>query len=430
MLRVLTLTLALAVVVPLSPFGCPPGASAPDDLGPIERPTLAVAIAPVAPQTVGQTVTLQATVAGGSELGTVSYAWLQTAGPGVPLQSADQSVATFTAPSLQTDQTLTFMVTVWSDSGGAGRSETSVQVAADPNYGQSATRPSSSTPPVLVGPAADAGDGQTVKPGDTVTLDGSGSRGEGLRFRWHQVSGTPVELTGADTVTATFTAPAYGAGAANELVFELSVSDEVPRTVSDRVIVKVRDPSLSDRAVVIATSLGEIRVELEVEKAPISVANFLQYVDDGFYDGTIFHRVIPGFVIQGGGYTPGLKEKKTRDPIENEADNGLSNVRGTLAMARLNDPDTATSQFFVNVANNVKDGDGKSDLDPGGVSPDGYAVFGHVTEGLDVIDRIAAVETGEQSGFQDVPVEDVIIQSIRRAPAAQVTQGEVHELGS
>jgi cyclophilin family peptidyl-prolyl cis-trans isomerase len=307
------------------------------------------------------------------------------------------------------------MLTAWSDSGAAGRSETSVAVAADPNYGENTTRPSGSTTPVVVGPAADAGDNRTVKPGDTVTLDGSGSRGNGLRYRWRQISGTAVTLTNGDTVAATFTAPAYSAGSDDELVFDLAVTDSVPRTVSDRVVITVRDPTLSDRAVVIATSMGEIKLELEVEKAPITVANFLQYVDDKFYDNTIFHRVIAGFVIQGGGYTAGMNEKATRDPIENEADNGLSNVRGTIAMARLTDPDTATSQFFINVKNNIKNGDGKSNLDPGGVSTDGYTVFGHVTDGLDVVDRIAAVATGQQSGQQDVPTEDVTIESIRRA---------------
>ncbi|MBP7747369.1 MAG: peptidyl-prolyl cis-trans isomerase [Phycisphaerae bacterium] len=179
----------------------------------------------------------------------------------------------------------------------------------------------------------------------------------------------------------------------------------------------MRDPSLSDRKVRIATSLGNIDLELNPEKAPITVDNFLQYVDDKFYDGTIFHRVIEGFVIQGGGFEPGLVQKATRAAIVNEADNGLSNVRGTIAMARLSAPDTATSQFFINHKDNIAGGDGQSDLDPGGVSEDGYAVFGEVIAGLDVVDAIAAVETESRSGFSDVPVEDVLINSIRRLPA-------------
>ena len=156
--------------------------------------------------------------------------------------------------------------------------------------------------------------------------------------------------------------------------------------------------------VVIETSLGKIKAELFPEKAPITVKNFLQYVDDKHYDGTIFHRVIADFMIQGGGMEPGLKEKKTRDPIKNEAGNGLANKRGTLAMARTNVPDSATSQFFINVKDNSFLGRANAR------DKVGYAVFGQVIEGMDVVDAIKAVETGEM----DIPVKDVIIKSIRR----------------
>ncbi len=160
--------------------------------------------------------------------------------------------------------------------------------------------------------------------------------------------------------------------------------------------------------VIIETNQGNIKVELFADKAPVSVKNFLSYVDDKFYDNTIFHRVISNFMIQGGGFEPGMKQKKTKDPITNEAGNGISNERGTLAMARTSDPNSATAQFFINVKNNdfldrAKAQDGV-----------GYAVFGRVVEGMDVVDKIKSVETGFKNRFQDVPVEDVVIKSIRR----------------
>jgi cyclophilin family peptidyl-prolyl cis-trans isomerase len=150
-------------------------------------------------------------------------------------------------------------------------------------------------------------------------------------------------------------------------------------------------------------------VELFKDRAPVSVENFLQYAGEGFYDGTIFHRVIPGFMIQGGGFTPDLVEKATRPPIRNEATNGLSNVRGTVAMARTRALRSATAQFFVNVADN------RAKLDHRGYSPDdfGYAVFGRVLEGMEVCDRIAAVETRTVDPHEDVPIEPVVIKGVR-----------------
>ena len=162
-----------------------------------------------------------------------------------------------------------------------------------------------------------------------------------------------------------------------------------------------------------STSLGDIDIELFPKEAPKSVENFLQYVDDGFFDGLIFHRIVPGFVIQGGGLTPDFQQKANRAPIENEATNGLKNKRGTLSMARTNDINSATSQFFVN----LKDNDF---LDHKSKSPSqyGYAVFGKVTKGMDVVDKIAAVSTGRKKGFDDAPLEDVLIVSARRIDAA------------
>lgn len=154
------------------------------------------------------------------------------------------------------------------------------------------------------------------------------------------------------------------------------------------------------------TSEGAFTLQLRPDVAPETVDNFLKYVEDGHYSETVFHRVIPGFMIQGGGFTENLTQKSTRDPIVNEASPTLPNLRGTIAMARTNAPDSATSQFFINVADN--------DFLNAGVRGPGYAVFGKVTEGMGVVDRIAGVETTRMRGMADVPVAPVIIQSVSR----------------
>lgn len=160
--------------------------------------------------------------------------------------------------------------------------------------------------------------------------------------------------------------------------------------------------------VVLDTSLGKISVVLYKDKAPITVKNFLKYVDEKHYDGTIFHRVIPDFMVQGGGMEPGLKEKKTHAPIKNESSNGLSNIRGSIAMARTNVPDSATAQFFINVKDNTFLDKAKA---RDGV---GYAVFGLVIDGMDVVDKIRRVETGNRGEHSDVPTKDVVIRTARR----------------
>ncbi len=166
--------------------------------------------------------------------------------------------------------------------------------------------------------------------------------------------------------------------------------------------------------VVMETSMGTIEIELFEDKAPITVKNFLQYAEDKHYDGTIFHRVIPTFMIQGGGFEPGMKEKKTRDPIKNESSNGLSNLKGTLAMARLGKDvgnvkaaDSATAQFFINTKDNTFLDKAKAQ------DGTGYCVFGRVIKGLDVVDKIKDVETDTVKGFDDVPKQDVIIKSVK-----------------
>ena len=170
----------------------------------------------------------------------------------------------------------------------------------------------------------------------------------------------------------------------------------------------------TDPRVVLETSKGRIVLELNAQRAPGTVENFLAYVESGFYDGTVFHRVIPGFMNQGGGYTPDLELKPTRAPIANEADNGLSNDIGTVAMARKPDPHSATAQFFINTAKNdylnhtAKDSRGW-----------GYTVFGQVVEGMDTVEAISAVQTGRMGGMDNVPLEPVIIKSARRQTAAE-----------
>ena len=153
------------------------------------------------------------------------------------------------------------------------------------------------------------------------------------------------------------------------------------------------------------TSLGDFTVELYEDKAPETVANFIKYAEDAFFDGTIFHRVVPNFVIQGGGLAPDFAQKKTRPPIKNEAKNGLRNLRGMLSMARTSDINSATSQFFVNLVDNAF-----LDNAPGNY---GYAVFGKVVEGMDTIDKIAGVDTGVRKGYDDAPLETVEIKSAR-----------------
>ena len=157
--------------------------------------------------------------------------------------------------------------------------------------------------------------------------------------------------------------------------------------------------------VLITTTNGDIEIELDPVKAPISTKNFLAYVDKGFYTNTIFHRVIPGFMVQGGGFTQSMSQKPTEAPIKNEASNGLHNVRGTLSMARTNDPDSATSQFFINIADNAF-------LDPG--RDRGYAVFAKVVKGMDVVDIIVNSQTTTKQGMQNVPIDPVLIKSAKR----------------
>lgn len=158
--------------------------------------------------------------------------------------------------------------------------------------------------------------------------------------------------------------------------------------------------------VVLTTSFGDVEIELNQDKAPVSTQNFLKYVDSNFYNNTIFHRVIPGFMAQGGGFTAQMVQKPTNDPIKNEADNGLHNVRGTVAMARTSDVNSATSQFFINVKDNAMLDHGARDY--------GYAVFGKVVKGMDVVDQIVNSPAGNKNGMQNVPLDPILIKTAKR----------------
>lgn len=167
-----------------------------------------------------------------------------------------------------------------------------------------------------------------------------------------------------------------------------------------------------DQVVVLKTNLGDIKIKLNAEKAPVTVKNFVRYVNEGFYNGTIFHRVIPKFMVQGGGFGTNFVQKDTHAPIINEANNGLKNVSGSIAMARTSDPNSATAQFFINLVDN-------SFLDFQSATPSGYgyAVFGEVIDGMEVVNAIAAKSTTTKDGYRDVPVEQIVITSAELVPA-------------
>ncbi len=406
------LSLTVATLAQVMPPGCPPVAQPDidDEPPPVRLSIDTTAESDVESAATGQTVEL--TASADTERGAVSYSWVQTGGPGVSIIDAGSRRARFVAGSLAEQRTLTFVVSTRNTSGDVGRAEVSVVVLGDPDFD------------IGDAPIARAGGDRTVTPDSLVTLDGSASTGSGLSFSWSQVFGDPkVSLSGADTSRPSFTAPSSNAGLANELRFELTVRDDRDRSSRDSVTVSIRVSGTSTGGsfgdggiefstktrVRFVTTMGEFVVELDPGLAPKTVANFLQYVRDDFYVGLIFHRVIADFVVQGGGFTPMMELVDTGDPIPLESDNGLKNVRGAVAMARLTDADSATSQFYVNLTDNP-------DLDHTETN-DGFAVFGRVVEGMDVIDAIGGVRTSNR-GFPpnliaDVPVVDIIIEDVR-----------------
>jgi peptidyl-prolyl cis-trans isomerase A (cyclophilin A) len=262
-----------------------------------------------------------------------------------------------------------------------------------------------------------------VEKGESVTLKARLSPDvdpQVIVYRWFQTYGRMVEIVNADGSEAQFVAPALPAEQTLRFRVDIQTPDGVIHSATVAVLV-AGDPDFGldqtieedvsgdedpQPQVRLVTSMGSIVLELDRVNAPLTVNNFLRYVDDGFYEDTIFHRVMPDFVVQGGGYDLDLVKKDTRPPIKNEADNGLKNERGTVAMARTNAPDSATSQFYINLVDN-------DSLDYTPENP-GYAVFGRVIQGMDVVDEIAEVETESRGGLANVPVEDVVLERAER----------------
>ena len=423
MLRVHALVLGFLVLAQTQTLQCPQAAdpSAPGfTFDPPRAEISAEAEASRDTATVGQTVELSAFADGN-----VSFVWAQLSGPGVTLDGGLTDTAEFAAPSVGADTELQFIVTVRNAAGAVGRATVSVTIQRDSAYispfnaddPDGDGRPGGGGSGSVTGGGtgggsggsvvANAGGDQRATPGSPVTLNGSASTGQGLSFAWRQVVGPTVTLNAQNSSRPNFLAPLFTPGGANQLEFELTVTDRRGRTATDRVIIDIVQQSADEMPQVrIVTNVGNIIVELNPREAPITVANFLEYVDDNFYAGTIFHRVIADFVIQGGGYDVALNARDVGDPIELEADNGLQNDRGTIAMARTTDANSATSQFYINVVDN--------DSLNADTNPPGYAVFGEVIEGMSVVDRIASVPTEARLNFQDVPVDDIIIQRIER----------------
>lgn len=265
---------------------------------------------------------------------------------------------------------------------------------------------------VASGPAL-AIPGEVVQLRATVTGDV-----QDVSYKWYQTYGRSVTLSDSTSPEPTFTAPSLATSTV--LSFRVDARSASGARGSGEVTVALApDPNQSqgggtpgpgnveNATVSILTSKGEIVVELNGDRAPITVSNFLRYVDDGFYPNLIFHRVIKDFVVQGGGYDENLEQKEPRAPITLESSNGLKNDRGTIAMARTNEPNSATSQFYINVVDN-------DSLNYRDAANPGYAVFGKVVEGMDVVDEIAGVETESRGNFSDVPVEPIFIVRVTR----------------
>ncbi|MGE0482434.1 MAG: peptidylprolyl isomerase [Phycisphaerae bacterium] len=367
------------------------------------------ATASVASAGFGEAVTLQAVVTlVAADGGVVSFSWIQTAGPGVRVNNGTGATASFAAPSVGQATTLAFRVTAFNTAGDTGFADVSVQINADPEFPRDSTFDFGTGGGTSATVIARAGADRSVREFAAVTLDGSASAGSNLAFRWRQASGASVFLRNADTARASFDAPAFSSatGAVNTIEFELTVTDPTNRSSRDRVVITItRDTTSGPNElprVRIDTTMGSFTIELDNRASPNTVANFLQYIDDNFYDGTIIHRVVPGFVVQGGGYLPGLVEKEVRPAIEGEAPNGLSNIRGTVAMAlRAGNADSATSQFFVNLVDNTF------------LDAQNFTVFGRVID-MTVVDQIGTVETTTSNGFNDVPVTDIIVRDVVR----------------
>ncbi len=425
MVRLILLCVATSFGVLIS-AGCPlePPAQTPD-LGDL-TPQVSATVSAKA----GESVTLTAELVNIEDPSGATFRWRQLGDQTIELQDPNTSSVSFVVPSVQAGETLQFRVDVTTPDGAiytdtveataAAASELVIPAGWPLDPSAESTGSSDATPAVhvIVWPGVEHEVTMTA-----ALADGTGAAS--VTYAWFQERGRLVEIEGAGTPQASFVAPSLPTD--QTLYFRIDVQAPDGRIYSATVEVPIpadpdygleegidedgegdgveKDPHPRVR---LRTSLGTIVLELDRVNAPLTVNNFLRYVDDGFYDGTIFHRVIPEFMVQGGGFEPGLIEKETRDPIKNESDNGLENERGTVAMARLNDPDSATAQFFINLVDNES-----LDATSGA---NGYAVFGRVVQGMDVVDRMAEVETESRdtpSGGRsyNVPVDDIVLMN-------------------
>jgi len=325
----------------------------------------------------------------------MTFQWSQLTGPSVTLSGADTAKATFQAPAVPADTVLTFQVLVTDDR--EGRSAAIVTITVQ----------------MAVLPHANAGNDVTTSPDINVMLQGSSSGSPSpVTYRWRQTAGPDVLLTNADTASPNFVAPAVTEK--TTLTFELTATDERGGSSTDTVDVTVA------RRIRFKTTMGDFVMELRGDKAPVTVTNILTYVTEGFYVGLTIHRILPvetdpndfGGIVQGGGWDPNLNSPPRHDPIVLESNNGLQNVRGAVAMARTSQPNTATSEFYVDVDDNL-------DLDYIDPNHPGYAVFGSIVEGMDVIDAMSIVPTTSRVApwnpavtFYDVPVTPIIINEV------------------
>lgn len=403
MLRVSCLFLASSFLAQLLPVGCPAGGNNSDDDLP-DRGVIALQATATPSANAGDRVSM--TVRTVQDSADARFSWLQISGQGVRIDDSETSSASFIAPSLQSTQTLRFRVTARNSAGEVGSAEVKTIVAADPNFGSSSGSGGGGSQGTSL--VARAGADKSAEEESTVTLDGSASVGSGLSFQWRQLRGADVTINNATSMRATFVAPAFESEGDNTLEFELVVRDSSARIARDRVLITITQKTgiVTKPRVRFRTSLGDFVMEMESQRSPNTVANFLQYVDENFYDNTIVHRVVPGFVIQGGGFTSGMVQKTPRAPIDGEAPNGLSNVRATVAMAlTAGNPDSGTSQWFVNLVDNTF------------LDRQNFTVFARVVEGMNVVDQIATVQTTSRNGFDDVPVTEVIVFDVERLPA-------------
>ncbi len=325
----------------------------------------------------GQRVTLDGTASTDADGDDLTFAWRQIDGPDVTLVNGATDTAQFTAP--QEDTELSFELVVVDANGGRGTDTVTITVSLEEN----------------LPPQANAGMDRNVVVGMVVTLSASESTdpngGDELSYQWEQTSGTAVTLSDGDSERATFTVPE----GADTLAFQVTVNDSSGEESSAAVTLSIVDQPVAR----LETSMGVVEMELLIDDAPVTCLNFLRYIDEGFFDGTVFHRVVPDFVVQGGGFLPdGSKKTGQHDPIVNEYGQDRSNLRGTVAMAKVGgDPDSATSEFFFNLADNSENLDNQNG---------GFTVFANVIEGMDVVDAMAAVDLDGET-----PVEDIILES-------------------